>query len=67
MEKDIQLGRSLEMKRRLFVGGAFAGLSISQTFAAPQKVTAGDIPVITLGKTGLKGTTCTTLKIAAHS
>jgi aryl-alcohol dehydrogenase-like predicted oxidoreductase len=42
------------MKRRLFVGGAFAGLSISQTFAAPQKVKAGDIPVVTLGKTGLK-------------
>ena len=42
------------MKRRLFVGGAFAGLSINQTFAAPQKVKAGDIPVTTLGKTGLK-------------
>lgn len=42
------------MKRRLFVGGAFAGLSISRTFAAPQKVKAGDIPVTTLGKTGVK-------------
>jgi aryl-alcohol dehydrogenase-like predicted oxidoreductase len=42
------------MKRRLFVGGAFAGLSATRTFAAPQKVKAGDIPVITLGKTGLK-------------
>jgi aryl-alcohol dehydrogenase-like predicted oxidoreductase len=42
------------MKRRLFVGGAFAGFSVNQTFAAPQKVKAGDIPVTTLGKTGLK-------------
>jgi uncharacterized protein len=42
------------MKRRLFVGGAFAGLSINRTFAAQQKVKAGDIPVITLGKTGRK-------------
>lgn len=42
------------MKRRLFVGGAFAGLSISRTFAAPRKVKAGDIPVTTLGKTGVK-------------
>lgn len=42
------------MKRRLFVGGAFAGLSVSRTFAAPQKVKAGDIPVTTFGKTGVK-------------
>lgn len=42
------------MKRRLFCGGAFAGLSIHQTFAAPPKVKAGDIPVIPFGKTGLK-------------
>jgi uncharacterized protein len=42
------------MKRRLFVGGAFAGLSIGRSFAAPQKVKAGDIPVTTLGKTGVK-------------
>ena len=42
------------MRRRLFVGGAFAGLSISRTFAAPPNVKAGDIPVTTLGKTGLK-------------
>lgn len=38
------------MKRRLFVGGAFAGFS----FAAPQKPKAGDIPSVTLGRTGLK-------------
>ena len=42
------------MKRRLFVGGAFAGLSIRRTSAAPQKVKAGDIPVTTFGKTGVK-------------
>jgi aryl-alcohol dehydrogenase-like predicted oxidoreductase len=42
------------MKRRLFVGRAFAGLSATRAFAAPQKVKAGDIPVVTLGKTGLK-------------
>lgn len=42
------------MKRRLFVGGAFAGLSITGTFAAPQKVKPGDIPVTTFGKTGVK-------------
>lgn len=42
------------MKRRLFVGGAFAGLTSGGAFAAPQKLKAGDIPVTTLGKTGLK-------------
>ncbi len=42
------------MMRRLFVGGAFAGLPIKQTFAAPQKAKAGDIPFVAFGKTGLK-------------
>jgi predicted aldo/keto reductase-like oxidoreductase len=42
------------MKRRLFVGGAFAGTSITGAFAAPQKVKAGDIPSTTFGKTGVK-------------
>ena len=42
------------MRRRLFVGGAFAGLSTSRAFAAPGKVKAGDIPVTAFGKTGLK-------------
>ncbi|MBA3973968.1 MAG: aldo/keto reductase [Candidatus Solibacter sp.] len=42
------------MKRRLFVGGAFAGLSMSSTRVAAQNLKAGDIPVTTLGKTGLK-------------
>lgn len=42
------------MKRRLFVGGAFAGVSATGAFAAPQKVKAGDIPTTTFGKTGIK-------------
>src|SRR5690242_5166230 len=42
------------MRRRLFVGGLFAGVTMSRTFAAPQKVKAGDIPVTTFGKTGIK-------------
>jgi aryl-alcohol dehydrogenase-like predicted oxidoreductase len=42
------------MKRRVFVGGAFAGLSVSTTRLAAQGVKAGDIPVTTLGKTGVK-------------
>src|SRR5580692_3722647 len=41
------------MKRRSFVGGAFAGTSITGAFAAPQKVKAGDIPTTTFGKTGV--------------
>ena len=42
------------MKRRAFVGGAFAGLSITGASAAPQKMKAGDIPTTTFGKTGVK-------------
>jgi aryl-alcohol dehydrogenase-like predicted oxidoreductase len=42
------------MKRRAFVGGAFAGLSVGTTRLAAQGVKAGDIPVTTLGKTGVK-------------
>ena len=42
------------MKRRSFVGGAFAGTSITGAFAAPQKVKAGGIPTATFGKTGVK-------------
>jgi aryl-alcohol dehydrogenase-like predicted oxidoreductase len=42
------------MKRRSFVGGAFAGLSITGAFAAPQKPKAGDIPTVTFGRTGVK-------------
>jgi hypothetical protein len=42
------------MKRRSFVGGALAGVSISGAYAMPQKVKAGDIPAVPFGKTGVK-------------
>lgn len=42
------------MKRRSFVGGAFAGLPVSSTRVAAQGVKTVDIPVTTLGKTGVK-------------
>jgi uncharacterized protein len=42
------------MKRRSFVGGALAGVSITSAFAKSQKVKAGDIPTTTFGKTGVK-------------
>ncbi len=42
------------MKRRLFVGGALAGLPLTTAFAKPQKIKAGDIPTITFGKTDAK-------------
>jgi aryl-alcohol dehydrogenase-like predicted oxidoreductase len=42
------------MKRRLFVGGAFAGLSANRAIVAAQRVKAGDIPVTTFGRTGIK-------------
>lgn len=42
------------MKRRLFVGGAFAGVSITGAFPAPRQAKAGDIPTTTFGKTGVK-------------
>jgi uncharacterized protein len=42
------------MKRRSFVGGAFAGMSITNAFADPQKVKGGDIPTTTFGKTGVQ-------------
>ncbi len=42
------------MKRRSFIGSAFAGVAITGVFAAPQKVKAGDIPTTTFGKTGIK-------------
>ena len=41
------------MKRRSFVGGAFAGTSITGAFAAPQKVKTGGIPTAMFGKTGV--------------
>ena len=42
------------MKRRTFVGGAFAGNGITGAYAKPAKVKAGDIPTTILGKTGEK-------------
>ena len=42
------------MNRRLFVGGAFAGLAARPVRAASQKPKAGGIPVTTLGKTGVQ-------------
>lgn len=41
------------MKRRLFFGGAFAGLTAGGKLTA-QAVKAGDIPVTTFGNTGIK-------------
>lgn len=41
------------MKRRSFVGGVFTGLSATAA-ATPQKMKAGDIPVTTFGKSGVK-------------
>lgn len=42
------------MKRRLFVGGALAGVPIAGALAAPQKMKTGDIPTTTFGTTGVK-------------
>lgn len=42
------------MKRRSFVGGAFAGVSIAGASAAPPAVKAGSIPTTTFGKTGIQ-------------
>jgi predicted aldo/keto reductase-like oxidoreductase len=42
------------MKRRAFVGGTLAGVSITGAYAAPPKVKAGDIPTTTFGKTGVE-------------
>ena len=42
------------MKRRSFVGGTVAAIGISGAVAAQQNPKAGDIPVTTLGKTGVK-------------
>lgn len=41
------------MKRRSFVGGSLAGVSITGASAAPQKLKAGDIPTVKFGKTGI--------------
>lgn len=46
------------MKRRAFVGGAFAGVSMSGAHAAPPKVKSGDIPAhatLVIGHIRLQG------------
>ncbi len=42
------------MKRRVFVGGAFAGAALTGAHARPQKPKAGVIPSRLYGKTGVK-------------
>jgi uncharacterized protein len=42
------------MRRRTFIGGAFAGLAVSGSGARPPKPKSGDIPLRTFGKTGEK-------------
>ena len=42
------------MKRRTFFGGVFAGLAATASAAKPPKPKAGDIPMRTFGKTGMK-------------
>ncbi len=42
------------MKRRVFVGGAVAGLGITGAYARPAKAKPGDIPTRLFGKTGVK-------------
>ena len=44
------------MRRRVFVGGAFAGVGLSGGYAAPPKLKAGDVPMREFGKTGVKVT-----------
>jgi uncharacterized protein len=46
-------GEKSEMRRRTFFGAAFAGLGSAAT-ARPAKAKAGDIPMRTLGRTGVK-------------
>ena len=42
------------MKRRVFVGGAFAGVGLTGAYAQPPKARAGAIPKTLFGKTGEK-------------
>src|SRR5258708_36916090 len=44
------------MQRRVFVGGAVAGVGLTGAYAKPAKVKAGDIPMKEYGKTGVKVT-----------
>ncbi len=42
------------MRRRSFVGGAFAGVPVTGEFAAPRKLKGAGIPTTAFGKTGVK-------------
>lgn len=42
------------MRRRAFVGGAFAGMGVTGTYAKPAKPKAGGIPAKVYGTTGVK-------------
>jgi aryl-alcohol dehydrogenase-like predicted oxidoreductase len=42
------------MKRRVFVGSAFAGAALTGAYAKPQKAKAGAIPTRLYGKTGVR-------------
>jgi predicted aldo/keto reductase-like oxidoreductase len=42
------------MKRRAFVGGAFAGMALTGVYARPPKPKSGAIPTRQFGKTGVK-------------
>jgi len=42
------------MKRRVFVGGAFAGVGLTGAYAKPPKAKSGGIPMTEYGKTGVK-------------
>ncbi len=42
------------MNRRAFIGSAFSGLGITGAYARPPKVKAGDVPMRSFGKTGVK-------------
>ncbi|SPE38673.1 putative Aldo/keto reductase [Candidatus Sulfopaludibacter sp. SbA6] len=44
------------MKRRVFVGSAFAGLGLTGAYAQPPKLKAGDVPMKLYGRTGAKVT-----------
>lgn len=48
------LNHCSSMRRRTFVGGAFAGLGITGLFAQPSKPQAGSTPMREFGKTGVK-------------
>lgn len=46
--------KQVNMKRRVFVGAAFAGIGVSRPRAAAAQAKAAGIPVTVLGKTGVK-------------